>query len=97
MNAPTESPTKRTRAVDVQVPGAAPVAQEQPRDEAKTIDSPLVDLLANQDIVDEPVASKPGRGGYRTMRAADIDHTKLTAPVMTLDGWLCPPAPEKKA
>lgn len=40
-----------------------------------------------------PVAT---RRSYAKMRAADIDPTKLTAPVMTLDGWLCPPAPEKK-
>lgn len=40
-----------------------------------------------------PVAT---RRSYAKMRAADIDPAKLTAPVMTLDGWLCPPAPEKK-
>ncbi len=33
---------------------------------------------------------------YRNMRAADIDPATLTAPVMTLDGYLCPPAPEAK-
>lgn len=36
------------------------------------------------------------RSNYRTMRAADIDHTRLTAPVLSLDGWVCPPAPEAK-
>lgn len=34
------------------------------------------------------------RGSYRNMSAADIDPASLTAPVMTKDGWLCPPAPE---
>lgn len=33
---------------------------------------------------------------YRDMRAADIDPTTLTAPVLTLDGYLCPITPEKK-
>lgn len=36
------------------------------------------------------------KADYRTMHAADIDPTTLTAPVMTLDGYLCPPAPEAK-
>ena len=29
--------------------------------------------------------------GYANMRAADVDHTKLTKAVLTLDGWVCPP------
>lgn len=33
---------------------------------------------------------------YANMRAADIDPATLTAPVKTLDGYLCPPAPEAK-
>ncbi|MFM9438073.1 hypothetical protein ACFDR9_005176 [Janthinobacterium sp. CG_23.3] len=37
------------------------------------------------------------RHDYRRMRAADIDHTTLTSPVMTLDGYLCPPPPAAKA
>lgn len=43
-------------------------------------------------------APAPGRSkaDYRNMRAADIDPATLTAPVMTLDGYLCPPAPEAK-
>lgn len=39
-------------------------------------------------------AAPATRGSYRNMSAADIDPASLTAPVMTRDGWLCPPAPE---
>lgn len=41
----------------------------------------------------QPTTVTPqSRSDYRQMRAADIDATKLSAPVFTLDGWLCPPA-----
>ena len=95
MNALTESPTKRTRAVDVQMPGAAPVAQEQERAATETIKERVGELLEETKAESAPVAAK-GRGSYRNTPAADIDHTKLTAPVMTADGWLCPPAPAAK-
>jgi hypothetical protein len=36
------------------------------------------------------------RADYKTMRADQVDPTTLTAPVMTLDGWVCPVPPEKK-
>lgn len=43
-------------------------------------------------------SAKPAhtRSDYRNMSAADIDPSTLTAPVMTRDGYLCPPAPEAK-
>jgi len=41
-------------------------------------------------------AAPRSKSDYRNMRATDIDPTTLTAPVMTLDGYLCPVAPEKK-
>lgn len=45
----------------------------------------------------QPTTVTPqSRSDYRKMRAADIDPTKLSAPVFTLDGWLCPPAPAGK-
>lgn len=40
-------------------------------------------------------AARTGRD-YRSMRADEINPATLTAPVLTKDGWLCPPAPEKK-
>lgn len=36
------------------------------------------------------------KADYANMRAVDIDPATLTAPVRTLDGYLCPPAPEAK-
>ncbi|MEC5164053.1 hypothetical protein [Janthinobacterium sp. CG_S6] len=42
-------------------------------------------------------AAPRSKSDYRRMRAADIDHTTLTSPVMTLDGYLCPPPPAAKA
>jgi len=41
-------------------------------------------------------AAPRSKHDYANMRAKDIDHTTLTAPVRTLDGYLCPPAPEAK-
>ena len=41
-------------------------------------------------------STAPSKSDYANMRAADIDHTTLTAPVLTKDGYLCPPAPEAK-
>lgn len=40
--------------------------------------------------------SHRSKADYANMRAADIDHTTLVAPVMTKDGYLCPPPPEAK-
>lgn len=36
------------------------------------------------------------RGAYKDMHAHEIDASTLTAPVMTKDGWLCPPPHEEK-
>lgn len=49
-------------------------------------------------VVSKQAGKAPARSkhDYRNMRAADIDPATLTAPVMTLDGYLCPPAPEAK-
>ncbi len=127
---------KRTRAVNVQVPGEAPAQPEQalpntaasgqaafvppapPIDEAKPevldLDAIRMQIRAEEQasiraelgaqiqaaasVVSQPALGTvaASRSNYRTMRAADIDHTKLTAPVLCLDGWVCPPAPEAK-
>jgi len=42
------------------------------------------------------VSHVTGRNGFKDMHAADIDPTTLTAPVMTKDGWLCPPTVASK-
>lgn len=56
-------------------------------------------IQAAASVVNQPASASTiagNRSNYRTMRAADIDHTRLTAPVLSLDGWVCPPAPEAK-
>lgn len=52
---------------------------------------------ASKVLKQHTTATPLARGAYRNMRAADIDPNTLTAPVMTADGWLCPPAPASKA
>lgn len=49
-------------------------------------------------VLAKPDAAVPARSksDYRNMRAADVDPAILTAPVLTLDGYVCPVAPEKK-
>lgn len=99
MNAPTARPR---REVKVQVPGAAeaPVDQAGQADAAGGISAELRDYLADPVGSDEqPPRAAMGRSSYRNMRADDIDASTLTAPVMTLDGWLCPvaaPSPKQK-
>lgn len=53
-------------------------------------------LEAASAVLKQATTTPLARGAYRNMRAADIDHTKLTAPVLSADGWLCPPAPASK-
>jgi hypothetical protein len=55
-------------------------------------------IEAAASVVRTPAAGAPqrSRADYRNMRAHEIDPASLTAPVMTLDGYLCPPAPEAK-
>jgi hypothetical protein len=79
------TPVKPDRAVSLQTPGDV-TPTEAPAKPPKTAKSepakPSERLRESQD--------------YRQMRAADIDPTTLTAPVLTLDGYLCPPTPEAK-
>ena len=35
--------------------------------------------------------TRPSRSEYKHMRAEDIDASKLTSAVLSLDGWVCPP------
>lgn len=118
---------KRTRAVNVQVPGEAPKQPEQshqPESDAFAAHAAMqphdieavraqiraeeqanaraelgAQIQAAASVVNQPASASTiagNRSDYRTMRAADIDHTRLTAPVLSLDGWVCPPAPEAK-
>lgn len=53
-------------------------------------------LNAATAVLKQATPTPLARGAYRNMRAADIDHTKLKAPVLSADGWVCPPAPAAK-
>lgn len=95
-------PVRRTRPQEDQKAesaGVATVVAEIIPDDVMALARAQVRAEMSRDVkVEEeadplPVAT---RRSYAKMRAADIDPAKLTAPVMTLDGWLCPPAPEKK-
>lgn len=41
-------------------------------------------------------AGKPSREDYAKMRAADVDPTAITAPVLTLDGYVVPAPKDAK-
>lgn len=41
-------------------------------------------------------AGKPSREDYAKMRAADVDPTTITAPVLTLDGYVVPAPKDAK-
>ncbi len=88
------SPNGITPAVPFDVDREAMLSElrEQARQEAR---AELADQIkAAVKVADQPPA-KLSRVDYRKMHADEIDHTTLTAPVQTLDGWLCPPAPTK--
>lgn len=72
-------------------------AQIRAEEQAKARAELGAQIQAAASVIDKPAESiARSQHDYRKMRAVDIDHTKLTAPVMTLDGYLCPPAPEAK-
>lgn len=81
------TPVKADRATNLQTPGEAA--------------APEVDAPVKDDKPKTPKAEKSSerirtKADYRTMRAADINVADLTSPVLSADGWVCPPAPEKK-
>lgn len=95
----------------VQTPGETPAAAadaDQVDTQAQTPDTasseaPAADQApAPAEKPAEPpkaAAKKPAeRPDYAKMRAADIDPDSLTAPVLSLDGWVIPtPKPAAKA
>jgi type II secretory pathway component GspD/PulD (secretin) len=139
----SNAPTKRTREVAIQVPGAPADTQAPAGSDSAKIDTEaqrtrevaeidaqrLNNLAATEDeqlvaggipedvmararaqvhaemgeqleaaaaVLKQATPTPLARGAYRNMRAADIDHTKLKAPVLSADGWVCPPAPAAK-
>lgn len=93
--AATQFPEAIQPVIDMEVLRAQIRAEE--RDQARHEISMQIQAAAS--VVNQPASASTiagNRSNYRTMRAADIDHTRLTAPVLSLDGWVCPPAPEAK-
>lgn len=69
--------------------------REQARNEARA--ELHAEIRAAKAVADKPAESiARSQHDYRNMRAVDIDPSTLSAPVLTRDGYLCPPAPEKK-
>ncbi len=82
------TPVKADRATNLQMPGDAAAPE-------------VVEAPAKEDKPKAPKAEKSSerirtKADYRTMRAADINVAELTSPVLSAEGWVCPPAPEKK-
>jgi len=74
--------SKSQKVTNVQVPGekaptAAATPANQPENPAeKPAAAPKVEVRTARD--------------YRNMPASEIDATKLKAPVLSKDGWVCP-------
>lgn len=93
-SATNEIQSEDAPAVDIEALRAQIRAEEQAK--ART------ELMSQAQVALKVASVKPAttvaaaRGSYRTMSADDIDAASLTAPVMTKDGWLCPPPPTEK-
>jgi hypothetical protein len=91
-SAPTnEAPKAERAAVDLDAMRAQ--IREEERANARAELGQQIQAASTVIAAPAPMRSK---ADYRNMRAVDIDPATLTAPVMTLDGYLCPPAPEAK-
>lgn len=96
-----------SRTLKVQTPGAptpapeaAPVETQttQPAEAQQATPAPEADSEQPAQAPAEPPARAPRTKptNYSQMRAADIDPAQLTAPVLSLDGWVMPLAPAKR-
>ncbi|CUI55506.1 hypothetical protein [Achromobacter xylosoxidans] len=81
---PTSSPSTQPAADDAQGATAPTTPPESVTDIA----------AAGMQIAEPPKAKKslgkPSREDYAKMRAADVDPSTITAPVLTLDGYVVP-------
>lgn len=93
-SATNEIQSEAAPAVDIEALRAQIRAEEQAKARAELMDQAQVALKVASAQPATTVAA--ARGSYRTMSADDIDAATLTAPVMTKDGWLCPPPPADK-
>jgi len=81
------APAKTNRALDLATPGEVPPAPD------------TIMAAAENGAIEKPKLAKERvrvSQDYRTMRAADVDATTLTSPVLTLDGYVCPAPADKK-
>lgn len=81
------APAKTARNLDVATPGEVPPAPD------------TILAAAENGAIEKPTKAKERvrvSQDYRTMRAADVDATALTSPVLTLDGYVCPAPVDKK-
>jgi len=98
---PTESATNEIQSEQVEAAPAIDVEALRAELRAELQAELVAEMKAATKAVGK-VASKvkvshtTGRSGYKDMHAADIDASTLTAPVMTKDGWLCPPSVASK-
>lgn len=79
------APAKPDRKLDIATPGEVPPKQDA--------------VSADVDATKEPKQARERvrvSQDYRNMRAADVDATALTSPVLTLDGYVCPAPADKK-
>jgi hypothetical protein len=85
--------TKRTP----RVPGEAPAADaEQPpvADTAATADPAAEQAAVDQQVAVQAAAPVPVEG--KRPHPSTVDPTKITAPVLTSQGWICPAPKEAK-
>lgn len=94
--APKAASTAPSDAVDLEALRAHIREEERAiaREEARAELGQAID--AAKTVISDVAPARHSKADYRNMRAKDIDPATLTAPVMTLDGYLCPPAPEAK-
>lgn len=102
-----KQPEGDTGNTDTSTAGAAPAfdldalrAEIRAEEMAKLQEELAQQLKVASAVVDKNVAAAApaprSKNDYRNMRAADVDPATLTAPVLTLDGYVCPLPPEKK-
>lgn len=83
------NPTKPSNAVKIEKPG------EMPSTEPVQVEGDAPEAAAPANDAVKPKQRVREKSDLRQMRAGDIDASTLTAPVLCLDGWVCPNPPEK--
>lgn len=87
------NPTKPSNAVKIEQPGEMPAVNLEKLETEAPEGQPDAPPPANDAV--KPKQRVREKADLRKMHAADIDAATLTAPVLCLDGWVCPNPPEK--